>query len=47
MAQRSPLDRFVAQPRKYSVVAGWCFGLFWVLLLVRLTAAPLRTPHLS
>jgi undecaprenyl-diphosphatase len=30
-----------------DVVAGWCFGLFWVLLLVRLTAAPLRTPHLS
>ena len=30
-----------------DVIAGWCFGLFWVLLLVRLTAAPLRTPHLS
>jgi undecaprenyl-diphosphatase len=30
-----------------DVVAGWCFGLFWVLLLVRLTAVPLRTPHLS
>lgn len=30
-----------------DVVAGWCFGLFWVLLLIRLTAVPLRTPRLS
>jgi undecaprenyl-diphosphatase len=30
-----------------DVIAGWCFGLFWVLLLIRLTAAPLRTPHFS
>ena len=25
-----------------DVVAGWCFGLFWVLLLHRLAGAPLR-----
>lgn len=30
-----------------DVIAGWSFGLFWVLLLVRLTARPLRTPHIS
>lgn len=30
-----------------DVVAGWCFGLFWILLLTWLTAAPLRTPRPS
>ena len=30
-----------------DVIAGWSFGLLWLLLLMRLTAAPLRTPHLS
>ena len=30
-----------------DVIAGWSLGLLWVLLLVRLTAAPLRTPHFS
>jgi len=26
-----------------DVIAGWCFGLFWILLLTWLTAVPLRT----
>lgn len=30
-----------------DVVAGWCFGLFWILLLIWLTAAPFRTPRPS
>jgi undecaprenyl-diphosphatase len=30
-----------------DVIAGWSFGLLWVLLLIRLTARPLRTPHIS
>lgn len=30
-----------------DVVAGWCFGLFWILLLTWLTAAPLRTQRPS
>ena len=30
-----------------DVIAGWCFGLFWLLLLLRLTAAPLRSPRPS
>jgi len=30
-----------------DVIAGWSFGLLWVLLLIRLTAKPLRTPHIS
>lgn len=30
-----------------DVVAGWSFGLFWILLLTALTARPLRTPRSS
>jgi undecaprenyl-diphosphatase len=30
-----------------DVVAGWCFGLFWILLLIWLTARPLRVPRPS
>jgi len=26
-----------------DVIAGWCFGLFWILLLTWLTAAPFRS----
>jgi undecaprenyl-diphosphatase len=30
-----------------DVIAGWCFGLFWILLLTWLTATPLKPPRPS